>query len=90
MDEDKQQTARKPVANATESVRDFIKRHRSPSTLFMVEKAGIVASLRNGRNIEQTAKEYSAKDRVCIELWLRNLDRRLTAIERDSFIRVVA
>jgi hypothetical protein len=72
-----------------ETVRQFLKRHRSPSTLFPVERCQIVSELRAGRNVEQTATAYHAQPHVCLELWLRKLDRELISL-RDMYTERIA
>ncbi len=91
-DANQQPASRKPVDSERETlrnepplVRDFIKKHRTPATLFPVERQGIVGELRNGRSISQAARAYSAEPHVCIELWMRKLEREILELRRGMY-----
>jgi hypothetical protein len=72
---------RKPVESAQQSV-NAARCHQVPSTLQRWEPGEIVGSLRAGRNVAQTSKEYHCTAAVALELWLRDVERRLTALAR--------
>jgi len=72
---------RKPVASARQTVTPR-RRHDVPSTLQPWEPKAIVNSLRAGRSVEQTRKEYNTSAAVALELWLRDVERRLSALAR--------
>jgi hypothetical protein len=72
--------ARKPVESARQIVTRG--RHDVPGTLQRWEPAEIVGSLRAGRNVEQTRKEYNCTAAVALEVWLRDLERRLAGLAR--------
>lgn len=70
---------------AVESARKTVKGrrcHQVPGTLQRWEPAEIVGSLRAGRNVEQTSKEYNCTAQVSLECWLRDVERRLAALAR--------
>jgi hypothetical protein len=56
--------------------------HKVPSTLQRWEPGEIVASLRAGRSVEQTRTEYNTTAAVALELWLRDMEKRLAAFAR--------
>jgi hypothetical protein len=56
--------------------------HDVPSTLQPWEPKEIVSSLRAGRSVEQTRKEYNTTSAVALELWLRDMERRLAGLAR--------
>jgi hypothetical protein len=56
--------------------------HDVPSTLQPWEPREIVGSLRAGRSVEQTRKEYNCTSTVALELWLRDMERRLAGLAR--------
>jgi hypothetical protein len=73
-----------PARQAVKSARQALNRkpsHQVPSTVMAPLREEIVAAMRAGRNVAQTAKEYDASAFVPVELWLRNLERRVVAIE---------
>jgi hypothetical protein len=43
-------------------------------------RAEIAGSLRAGRSVEQTRKEYNCTAAVALELWLRDMERRMAAV----------
>jgi hypothetical protein len=51
--------------------------HTVPSTLTLQMQQMIVASVRQGRSVAQTAKEYNCTQNVVTELWLRDLENVL-------------
>jgi hypothetical protein len=53
-----------------------------PGTLQVWEPGEIVGSLRAGRSVEQTRKEYNCTAAVALELWLRDVERRLANVAR--------
>ncbi len=56
-------------------------RHQVPSTVMAPLRAEMVAAMQAGRSVAQTAKEYDASAFVPLELWMRDMDRRIKAIE---------
>ena len=73
---------RKLVGTARQSVNG----HTVPSTLLPCLRREIVGSLRAGRSVPQAAKEYDCSQFVAIELWLRDLERRVAGMARPMAI----
>lgn len=76
-------TRRKPTEKARESVTRK-RHHEVPSTLMPCLKSEIVGSLRAGRSVEQTRKEFNCSAAVALELWLRDMERRMAVVMRPA------
>jgi hypothetical protein len=73
-----------PARQGAENSRQAVTRrcHDVPSTLMPALRSAIVGSLRAGRSVEQTRKEYNCTAAVAMELWLRDLEKRFAAMAR--------
>ncbi len=72
---------RKPIGKAQE-ILTRNRHHEVPSTLQSWEPREIVGSLRAGRSVEQTRKEFNCTAAVTLELWCRDIERRLAVVMR--------
>lgn len=74
---------RKPAGKARETATRS-RCHDVPGTLMPSLRGEIVGSLRAGRSVEQTRKEYNCTAAVALELWLRDVERRLAVVMRPA------
>lgn len=77
-----QRGQRKPVERA----RKVVNAHSVPSTMMPALRGELVQALRAGRSVVQSAKEFDTTAVVAIELWLRDVERRLSALMRPMAV----
>ncbi|MEI9975064.1 MAG: hypothetical protein WDO73_25240 [Ignavibacteriota bacterium] len=71
---------REPQPSQAKQKRRYPK--RMPSSLQPAQRVSALQSARQGRSVHEVSLEHSVSAIVTIEIWLRNLDRRLSLLER--------
>lgn len=78
-------TEQHTLAKEKEKKRQRVYAKRVPSSLPPEKKVLALGWLKSGRNVHQCAQEFSCSEVVIVEVWLRDVARRLAALEHGGF-----